>query len=253
MRVARVRALLTCPVYRGRRVYRGVAYPAELPEVVPAETVARVDELLAQNDLRPQRTGGQHNSKAVFAGLLKCPTCASWLTVQIEGYRRSDRAPYYCYRCPRAYAPPKTCDWRRCVPSLTFEQELVPGLLAHLSNIALPDPVKQERQTQRRDRARGRLEAERERIIALHVRGRIGEAEADKLLDRVDSQLEALAEDAPPALPAISPAEVREATKQMRRLWPHMTPPQKRGLLQTLIVHITPTEPWADSDVDWRV
>lgn len=252
LRVARVRKLLTCPAYRGGRSYRGVFYPAEIPQVVPPALIARVDELLAQCALRPQRTGGQHNSSAIFAGLLKCPACGAWLVVQPSA-RRKGGGWYYSYRCNRTYAPPQTCDWRRHVPEVTFEQEVMPALLWQLRHLHLPEPSRQARRHQQQERERKRLQAERQRIIALHVKGRLGEEEADKLLDRVDAQLAKSQDDAPPPLPTITAEEVRQAGKQIEKLWPGLTPQQKRGLLQTVILHITPAEPWADSEVAWRV
>lgn len=248
--------MLENPAYRGRMTYAGDTYPTTLPPIVPPEVLAAVDERLASNRLRPQRAANA-TTRALFAGLLRCPECGHWLGVHaITRHLKSGKVSNVYYACNRARNAPLRCDWRKMVSEKRLEEVVLPLLADMLRTSAHRTRLPKQEARQLRDVAQERsaLERERERVIGLHVRGRLAEDEADALLDGVAQRLSALEERDPAAAARpVTLADLRAAMTVLRKHWPRMTIAERRKLLQALVVAITPDiEDLRRSQVEWR-
>jgi len=240
--------------YRGLRRFGGKSYRTDLPEVVPSALVASVDTILADQAFRPQRSTHDYTTRAIFAGLLKCPECGSWLTVHYTQPRPNGRV-YLSYKCLRSRLPPVTCGWRRMIPEMSFEAAIMPLIISELQENVndLPPPSRRDRKRRRVEAERERLERERQRVVALHIRGRLSEEETDPLLDQLTAQLGQLEGDEEEERPQATVGELRATLRALQTGWPGFTPPEKRRILQAAILCIVPRGPGlTDAEVQWR-
>lgn len=228
--------MLRSPVYRGRLVYGGEEYPADLPEVVPAALVAAVDARLALAAGRPQRSTNPGNH-ALFSGLLRCPECGSWLNV----HRSANGPNYLCWK-PRHHAG--VCTNRRIVSERRLERAIVPQVAAALRAAADTAEPRERRQTsaatRTAERALEQTQRERERALALHVRGTVDAEELDAMLARLEERRawaeEQLAHATEARVRQASRVELRRVLRQVEEEWPAWPMAQRRELLQRLLV-----------------
>lgn len=238
--------------YRGSRRFGGETYPTDLPQIVPPELVAQADTILRQQARRPLRSTHDYTSRAIFAGLLRCPSCGGWLQVHYN-INKQGRA-YLAYKCHRARTLPITCDWRTMVPELTFEREILPVLQARLRQEArrIGRGSESGRQQAHVKRQRERLHDERERVLRQHQQGWIDDEEVAARLEEIRARLEGLAGETAVDAP-VSAEKLRTVLQIISRTWQILSPPEKRSLLQAVIEHITPTPPnWPDALIEWR-
>lgn len=236
--------LIKHPAYRGHLRLKGVVYPqpeGTVPEIVPRDLVQEVDRLLALQEGRPRRAASSATERAVFAGLLRCPGCGGWLTTTVG----SGRVPggtrrYLNYRCARAYSPTPSCDWRHHVAQGRLERELVPVLAERLREHrpAVRSRPRQDRQLAQRQEE---LQSERERWLTLYTTGRITEARLDAELGRVDGLLGELRLREPARqVEELTVSEARGFARLLTKVWPTLTIPERREILQTMLVSVTP-------------
>lgn len=239
--------ILRNPLYRGAMRFSGETYPVATPSLIPATIVAAVDARLAQSGGRPQRSSN-NDTQGLFTGLLRCPECGKWLNRGTH----SGRATYLCTNAKNAGF---RCGWRHYIGERPLERVLLPLVMGALQSVAdaavLPDlPPAPPRDV---DGERATLERERQRIIGLHVRGKISEDEADGLLDDILRRQHDLDAWVPVASAPVTLEEVQGALRTMEQHWPHMLPAERRALLQSLIMEIIPNRAaLAASTIVWR-
>jgi len=248
--------VLRNPAYRGRLSFGTEEIAAPLPTIVPSALVASVDLLLAQRSQRSQRST-DHRTTALFAGLLRCPGCGGWLHSRNcpPGPSRRGRQTYVRYLCTRARQAPVTCTWRRVISQLSLERAILPTIADELRRrLAEAPPPPPSRRVPTHARQLAQLDAERERVIALHVRGTIGVEKCETLLAQVAARREALAAEVTVSEVAVTPRELRAALRMVRERWPAWPPPRRRELLQALLEHIVPNpDSLSASHLAWRV
>lgn len=249
-RSSAVMYLLRNPVYRGEVRYGEELHPTPLPQIVPPELVAAVDAQLQRSAGRPRRATGIM-TQALFSGLLRCPECDMWLQASVT--IKPDGRRYYTYRCRQASSPPLVCTMRRHIPQLSLARVVLPQAIARLQQLTVSGPGRQAVRHQAQAARRERLEGERQRIVGLCVRGRITEAEADRLLDDVARRLQALQEEPAPVRPTA--AHVRQLLAMLGEWWDDLTVPEQRRLLQEVIDYIVPVpgrHHIQESQIFWR-
>lgn len=250
-----VRHVLRNSVYRGSVQYAGETYATDLPEVVPAATVAAVDVRLEQSGARPQRATN-YATAALFAGVLRCPDCGRWLSPRVTlHYRNGERREYRNYACYYSRQAPVSCGWRHIISEKKLEAALVPALARLLREGAGRASVPEPRSAPRTNGHADKLQRERERVIALHVRGKLSEEEADALLDGIAKrQAELAATKSAPAGRKVTADELRGVLRVLERHWGRMSVAERRGTLQALVESIAPAVgDLGASVVVWRV
>lgn len=242
-----VRVIVGNPIYRGEKRWGGERYPAAVPEVVPPETLARVDELLARAEGRPQRAT---HATALFAGLLKCPTCGGWLTAHHNGQRAAT------YHCTRAYYPDggATCTNRKWLLEKRLEKVLVPvlaGGLRRLVSSLQPVSTGPEGDIPRR---RASLEQSRARARRLFVDGAITREELDQEFARLDRAAVDLTTEKARRQAKITALELKDAARGLEQEWSTWKRKHQRKLLLSLVEYIVPDYgTLGESRVVWRV
>lgn len=231
-----VRALVRSPMYRGYLRFAGEDYPCPgLPEVIPPALLAEADRAIANCARRPQRA--DQSADALFTGLLRCPSCGAWLSLHVtqdEGRR------YLAYYCWRGRQEPHACENRRYVGQGPLERALVPVIHSYLETMAAAMPsASRRKQGPPAARTLERLETERQRVLRLHVTGRISEAELDVMLGQVQARREAAAQAVPERQP-LTRQQVQELARQVGRSWWVETIPRRRKALQRMVEYITP-------------
>lgn len=252
-RCSTISRLLQHPAYRGNLRLKRVVYPADLPEVIPAALVKEVDRLRELQRGRPQRSASSTTTKALFSGLLQCPECGGWLTCGSNRGRATGTRLYIYYRCNHAYQPPRPCNWRRTLHQIKLEKLLLPLIVERLRDYR-PSVTKRTRPDRRREARVRELQQERERILNLHIKGRIPEERMEELLEDVTRRLEECrAEVAEPPEPEMTAAEARQMVKMLTKVWPLLEVPAKRELLQMLLVCVIPDpDDLPNSRIVWR-
>lgn len=248
MNLCTVRTILRNPVYRGVLTFNGEEFAVPgIPETLPASLVAAVDARLAIADGRPLRATSPFVD-ALFAGLLRCPECGRWLSVHVTRHNNpAGVRSYYGYLCWHAHRTDShLCTWRRRLSERKLEAVIVPALSAALraaASTAEPShrPKAAERTAARQLEA---LDQERERLIALHLRGMIGEAEVDAQLARLAERRRYLEELAAThgvrQQKQASRSELRRVLRQLEEEWSDWPRPQQRSLLQALVAYVVP-------------
>jgi DNA invertase Pin-like site-specific DNA recombinase len=248
-----VRDILSCSAYRGSRDFGGEEYPTDLPAIVDAAAVAAVDELLARRRGRP-RGAVSPAVHASFAGLLRCPECSGWLTLHVTYRTRAsgERVAHARYMCYRARQAPHSCTWRGCVAQSRLEAAILPQVAARAREMARAARPRREstRRATGSQRLLQALDDERQRAIALRVRGTIGDEELDRLLAQVEARRGELQVARPE--PRVTREEARAVLAAVEKHWGQMDAPTKRGILQAMIEHIVPAAPLTNSAIAWR-
>ncbi len=246
-----VRALLRSPMYRGVLRFAGEDYPCPgLPEVIPPDLLAEADRAIAACARRPQRAN--QSADALFTGLLRCPSCGSWLSLHVTKKAGSRYLAYYCWR---GRQEPRTCENRRYFGQRPLERALVPVMHQYLSDLAAALPAQSRRkQPPTPARTLERLEAERHRALRLHVTGRISEDELDEMLGQVQARMDTAQAHMLPEKPPPTRRQVQELARLVGRAWWTMTIPQRRKVLQQMVEYITPNPAdLGDSTIVWSL
>lgn len=250
-----VRCVLLGPTYRGFLRCAGELHPcAELPEIVPADLVARVDAIFANRKDRTYRC--DTSEWAVFTGLLRCPGCGRWMQTRI--IRKEKKKPQVVYYCPRGKHQPITCTNTKYMGQATFERSLVPMLRDHLQVMLADAPPKRgERAATKGAKARqlAKLEQERQRILQQHQRGWLTDEEADARLQAVTARRADL-QNANQAQSEthLSQGELQALLKGLADEWWEWTVPARRNVLQSALEYIVPDrEDVRQSVLSWKI
>jgi site-specific DNA recombinase len=243
-----VNIILRHPMYRGRIENGADVYDVAVPEVVPAHLVARVDDLLDARSHRPQRSTTAH---AVFAGLLRCPACGSWLTTNYRNERQRS------YRCNRAWNYRDAgCTERRTRAEGVLERALLPRIQEELASMA----------SRMRATTTGKLTTEGQKAVALkkldqadtrakrlYVDGVLTREGLDQEIARLKTARNTLISQSRPDPPLVTSTQLRTAARSLSAHWGEWAPESKRELLQSLLEYIVVDfgDP-ARSEIVWR-
>jgi DNA invertase Pin-like site-specific DNA recombinase len=238
-----VEKILRCPWYRGIRPWAGEAFTPDLPGVVSPQTIHDVDLLLASRDSRPQRAV---HARALFAGMLRCPSCGAWLTAR---YKRSG---YASYRCSRHWRAVTVCENRRTIAQNRIETFILPRLAEEAARLLEMPMAEKAAKTQPRKKEAVRLELSRQRARSLYVDGLISRDELEAELRRVEKAGETNRPRSP--RPGVSQEQKRTVIAALGDHWSRWSLESKRELLLALVESITPNpEDMEASVIEWRM
>ena len=243
------------PAYRGRINAFGLEHEADLPQIIPPETLAAADAMLDELRARPQRKAVKiGGSDAVFSGLLRCPECGRWLSGETQRPAAWHPRTYVYYRCVNAKGIIPTCVNKRCTSQRLLEETLLPTIFRHIRGLSSrsqapkePPPVADSR------KRREALTEARKRTIRAHTLGHIDDDDLADELEHIATEIRALDATPPPPRP-ITREQVQTLVGAIGKKWPTYAPADRGAILKTVIAHILlDYDDLAKSKVVWRV
>jgi DNA invertase Pin-like site-specific DNA recombinase len=223
--------LLRNSYYRQSITFGGKAHPMPelIPRIVPAELTDRVDMLLASVKVLSGRAKG---SPRAYSGRLVCAECGRLMVAtSSQGHRR--------WRCQNRNIG--LCNTRHV--SENYINRMVGDAMSQLMGMhrtsvmgAKAPKVKVASTVEVR---RGRLEAQRKRLVQDHITGRLAKVgiDYDTEWQRIESEIAAL--DAPKVLRPVTPAQVGRFFDDLEEGWAGVPEDLKKRWLIMLDARIT--------------
>ncbi len=237
----RVLQLLRAPAYRGYVQYDGLKVEADIPKIIPAELLSRVDAMLpALSDMPKKSRGGVRP----YSGILKCSECGGLMTVQGAAQYRE-----VAYGKSTILHRMWACKYRRnlklCEGRMVSDKyidklvgQALEKLLYKYVDIIGEEALPETEKVNVKSNIKERLQSQRKRWIDAFGAGVIDLVELKDKVKVIDKELERVKEE-PLKVDTISYEDALMFAEIIGDKWPDIPIEKKREILLSLSVTAT--------------